>query len=347
VVKYQAFTEHGARHVKFSDLGTYALSSCASVAFLAGCGGSQYAIGAPGPVPRTSAVAAPAVHGKSWMMPEAKSEDLLYADVSSENADILYVFSYPKGKLVGTLYESGAQYQQGLCSDSRGHVFVTTLSSDVFGGNIYEYAHAGTKPIETLYEQGLWPWGCSVDPSTGNLAVSSINYDTLPSGVEIYPDAKGTPKLYSDNEIVNYTFCGYDDKGNLFVDGTGNDSKVHFAELPKGSGTLVNVNLSKSINWFGQVQWDGAHITLEDEPASAVYRLKVSGSTALVVGTTRLSQWTDTQPAQSWIQNQTIIQPNGASATEIRFWPYPAGGKPSKTVSSPALFGVTVSRAPR
>jgi len=123
---------------------------------------------------------------------------------------------------------------------------------------------------------------------------------SAPSGVEVYQGAKGTPKLYSDNQIVNYTFCGYDNKGNLFVDGTGNDSKVHFAELSNGSGTLTNVNLSKAISCCGQVQWDGTHITLEDEPASAIYRLKVSGTTARVVGTTRLQQWTDS--AQSWIQ---------------------------------------------
>lgn len=141
----------------------------AAAAMLAGCGGSQPPIAAPGAIPQSPAVATHAERGGSWMLPEARGEDLLYADLSGANADVIYVFSYPKGKLVGRLYQSGSQYQQGLCSDSRGHVFVTTLSSSLFGGNIYEYAHAGTKPIETLYEHGLWPWGCAVDASTGNL----------------------------------------------------------------------------------------------------------------------------------------------------------------------------------
>ena len=313
---------------------------------LAGCGESQPPTDAPGVVLQSRATATHAERGGSWMLPEAGHDDLLYADASGENADNVYVFSYPKGKLVGTITQSETQYQQGLCSDAKGHVFVTTLSTTDDGGNVYEYAHGGTTPIETLYEFGVWPWGCGVDPHTGDLAVASINLESLNSYVEVYRNARGTPKLYADDQIVNYMFCGYDNEGNLFVDGSGSGPQVYFGELPREGSTLMNVSLSKTIDWYGQVQWDGAYITLEDQPDSSIYRLKVSGSTAMIVGTTSLERWTDTAPAQSWIENGTIIQPNGNAATEMRFWHYPAGGYPTKGIASPAaLFGVTVSLA--
>jgi hypothetical protein len=327
--------------VKLSDFGRCALTSWAAFAMLAGCG----VLPAPGAAPQTSAIVTHADRGKSWMLPEAASEDLLYADGSAGSAHDLYAFSYPKGKLVGTIDESNAEYQQGLCSDAKGDVFVTTLSNNYYGGAIYEYAHGATEPRETLYEWGVWPWGCGVDPTTGNLAVASINLDSLASWVEVYQGAKGKPQNYYDEQIINYTFCGYDDKGNLFADGTGSGSNVEFGELPKGGTTLTNVNLSQNINCCGQVQWDGRHITIEDEQAGAVYRLKFSGSTATVVGTTRLKQWTDGD-AQSWIENGMLIQPNGNSATGIGSWRYPRGGNPTTNISAPAaVFGVTVSLA--
>jgi hypothetical protein len=315
-------------------LGRGAFGLAAAVALLAGCGGTL----SPSPGSTIQARGA-----RSWMLPEAKREDLLYADAGGGSVHDLYVFSYPKGKLVGTISEPDAEYQQGLCSDAKGDVFVTTLSNFSYGGAIYEYAHGGTKPIQVLGEPGVWPWGCGVDPTTGDLAVASINLESAASWVEVYQGATGQPKDYYDNEIINYTFVSYDDKGDLFVDGTGSGSNVAFGELRKGGGTLTNVNLDKNISCCGQVQWDGNPITIEDEQAAAIYRLKFSGSTGKVVGTTILKQWSE-DGVQSWIQNNVIIQPNGG---EIQAWPYPRGGNPTGFISDPAApFGVTVSVRP-
>jgi len=46
---------------------------------LSGCGGSQPPIGTPGAMQQTSAIATHAERGKSWVLPEASGEDLLYA----------------------------------------------------------------------------------------------------------------------------------------------------------------------------------------------------------------------------------------------------------------------------
>jgi hypothetical protein len=315
---------------------------CAAIALLAGCGGS-----AVSPAPGDTTAAGMTTQGaRSWMLPEAKGEELLYADSSGASVHNVYAFSYPAGKLVGTISEPGAAYQQGLCSDAKGDVYVTTLSNTYYGGAVYEYAHGGTKPVRILDEGGVWPWGCAVDATSGNLAVASINLASQASWVEVYQRAKGAPANYYDNEIINYNFVGYDAKGNLFVDGSGPGSSVEFGELRKGSGTLANVDLDKSIDSCGQVQWDGKHITIEDEQAAAIYRLSFSGSTGTVVGTTRLKRWND-GGAQSWIQSNVVLQANGTSATEIGSWPYPRGGNPGANISTPAaVFGVTVSLRP-
>jgi phospholipase C len=55
--------------MKSFDLGRFALSISAAVAFLAACGGSQPPIGAPGAMPQSRASATQADRGGSWMAP--------------------------------------------------------------------------------------------------------------------------------------------------------------------------------------------------------------------------------------------------------------------------------------
>jgi hypothetical protein len=63
--------------VGLPTLGRYALASYAAIAMLAGCGGSQLPIAAPGAMPQSRAIAARADRSGSWMLPEAKGENLL------------------------------------------------------------------------------------------------------------------------------------------------------------------------------------------------------------------------------------------------------------------------------
>ncbi|MGB8907824.1 MAG: hypothetical protein WCC84_03655 [Candidatus Cybelea sp.] len=53
-------------------------------------------------------------HRTSWMAPDARRKDLLY--ISDETGDV-YVFSYPRGELKGTL--TGFADPQGECVDKR------------------------------------------------------------------------------------------------------------------------------------------------------------------------------------------------------------------------------------
>jgi hypothetical protein len=229
-----------------------ALSIAAVVAFLAGCAGSQPPIGAPGTMPQTSAIATHADRSGSWMRSEAQSENLLYVS----DASYVTVYSYPQGKLVGVL--TGFESAVGECVDNKGDVFITnpSVTYSVYP-DVVEYAHGGSQPIATLATTHLYPVGCSVDPTTGNLAVSGGDSDGA-GIVNIFQGAQGKPVLFQVPQMVLTQFCGYDDQGDLFVNGLKHFSGgAAFAELPKGDQNFVSIKLNAVYDWQSGVQWYG------------------------------------------------------------------------------------------
>ena len=165
-----------------------ALCIAEAAALLASCGGSQPPIGVPGAMPPSHATAEGAAHGKSWMLSEAKNQDLLY--ISSPLRSEVDVFTFPQAILVERL--KNLSVASGLCSDKAGNVWVVT--QDTSGvGTLIEFAHGSKSPITTLSIPGSRPSGCAVDPSTGDLAVGHSNNE-----VSVYPNAQGTPATYSD-----------------------------------------------------------------------------------------------------------------------------------------------------
>ena len=275
-------------------------------------------------------------HRASWMAPDAKRKDLLY--ISDQGTGDVYVFSYPHGKLKGTL--TGFADPQGECVDKKGDVWITLFSSQ----EILEYAHGGTSSNGSLSDPGFLLEGCSVDKTTGNLAAADFaGTNSTSGGVSIYTDAQGTPATYIDPGLYLVFSLGYDNQGNLFIDG---ESQVGgsfvFAELPKGSSTFTNITLNKTIGTPGTVQWDGKHVTVGDAKAGVICQVKVSGSSATVVGTTTL---TDSDGVfQSFIDGKRVVNPNVYSANAM-FWSYPAGGSPVKTLSGFVdPFGSAISK---
>jgi hypothetical protein len=305
--------------------------------FFAGCNGSQPPIGAPGTVPLGRAIATQADRSGPWMLPTAKSKDLLYVGTGSN----VYVLSYPKGKLVGSLGISG----NDMCSDKNGNVFIPTG-----GYEVLEYAHGGTSPIQTL-DPGDVPLGCAVDPVTGNLAVT--NEASGAGEVAIFPHAQNPPTWYRDPDIYTYGLCGYDGNGNLFVDGSGTNN--YLAELPKGSSTFVNYPLGNDFDVFGSLQWDGEHMTLSNPTTDEIYRLKFGKSSFKVVGTTQIDGWQNQYAGrwpyvQTWLQDGTFVA-QASNLARLGLWRYPSGGDPEKVMrafekGSVSINGVAISVAP-
>jgi len=90
---------------------------------LGGCGGSESPTSARSIMPQTSSLAMSAARERSWMLPEAHSEDLLYvsAYVAYQESDV-YVYDYKTGKQVGLL--TGFDAPHGQCVDKKGDVWI-------------------------------------------------------------------------------------------------------------------------------------------------------------------------------------------------------------------------------
>ena len=146
----------------------YVLGACVAVMTFSGCGGSQVTSVAASAdtMPKRIQGYSAAI---SRMEPKASQQDLLYLASSSSEGSV-YVYTYPQGRLAGTL--TGFIAPRGECSDSAGDVFIVAYSNSSYtASTIYEFAHGGTDPIATLSDPD-GAVGCAVDPTTGNLAAS-------------------------------------------------------------------------------------------------------------------------------------------------------------------------------
>ena len=322
--------------MSFLKIGRCVLALCA-VAEIASCGRSQVPVASPevlrggvsvnlAPPARLHA-AAVAREEPSSMSPSVASQDLLYVS----DARTVTVYSYPQGKLEGTLrhlYIAG-----GMCVDRKGDVFIV----DDGYYKIFEYAHGGTKRLATLASATKDPVGCSIDPTTGNLAVASLGFGSAAT-VAIYKNARGKPTTYTDSVFRQFYFCAFDDKGNLFVDGLIGLGSGAFglAELAKGKAALRSIEVNQYISWPGGIEWDGKYVAVGDQNSPIVYELAVKGRRAQTVGTTHMGSGAQTVK-QFWIQGQTIIAPNTYIKKELRsdvlFYAYPAGGKATENIT--------------
>jgi hypothetical protein len=245
----------------------------------------------------------------------AKVSSLLYV---SDGSSSVYVYSYPQLKLTGTL--RGFSQPLGECVNKAGDVWVANFGAQ----ELDEFAHGGTKPISTLKtDTDHTPYGCSVNTKTNDLAVSTWRGGSGPGYLSIYKGSKGAPKTYPDSAFVYALYPGYDDKGNVFLDGVANGSAFRYAELPSNQTKLKSITLKKSIGYPGDVEFDGTYTTVGDQTARAVYRTmagKVVGTTTLTGSGTLYGYF---------ISGKTIF---GVDDNGLGVYAYPAGGPATKSV---------------
>ena len=267
-------------------------------------------------------------HETSWMTGDAKAGPLLY--VSELNANDVAVFSYPTGKVAGTL--SGFSAPHGLCVDKSGNVFVMSTGS----AQIFEYAHGGTKPVQKLSDDGYAPSDCDVDPVNGDLAVADVNGgQSGGGGLSIFRKARGKPKLYFSNTgIFYYASLGYDPHGNLFVDGYTYGGSFALVELPAGSTTFTAITLNQFIRLPGGIRWNGDRLVLGDQyyisGPSIIYEFSISGNRGTKARTIALTDSCDV--IQFWLVGKRIIAPDDCSAY-VKYYRFPQGGRSTKSIS--------------
>lgn len=276
------------------------------------------------------------------MLPEAKNADLLYALDGGADGNEVSILTYPQGKIVGSIKRPN-NYMWGICANTNnGNVWIVTLSDKV-----YEYSHGGTKPIaEVTVPDTFLATSCAVDPATNNLAVVNSG-GPYGASVDIFPNGSGSPTAYSTSfEPWN---VGYDDKGNLFADGSSSAQAFYFAELPSGGSTFTDITLNKRTDWPGGVQWDGKYMAVgtgaRDHFTERIYRVNVYESKAFVISTVYFRDLS--KQGFFWLQGNTLVAaPTIRTETGDDLWHYPEGGKPYKTGIGSYSLKVTVSVAP-
>jgi hypothetical protein len=313
----------------------FPLSSYLAATLLAGCSISPPPIGAPGAIPES---AGPTPH----VADSHTSGPLLYVahlhGRGSHSHSVISILSLRHDKVLATITDYG--YVAGVCSDASGNVWVSNRRHRWY---VDEFARGGTKAIEELPTPRRWSnsTGCAVDPISGDLAVTGENIDGIPY-VLIWNGARsGKPATY------RVPFCplnaAYDDGGNLFITGWGCDSDFffEFGELAKGSSGVKRISLDKPVREPGSVQWDGTDVavatrTNRHQHAARLYRVQVSGTTGKVVGAVQLHGLAGAGYSGLIfvLHDGDVIAPAGASGERIWVWPYPRGGKPTRSIAT-------------
>jgi hypothetical protein len=326
-----------------------------AITLLTSCGGSQLPVGAPGAMPQSRAIATHVARSGSWMLPAAQSEDLLYISTldGHGSASDVYVYSFPKTELVGTLYGITG----GMCSDDKGDVWITRDYS-WHDGTIVEYLHGRTRPIRTLHlnVRNVAAVECAIDPTSGNLAVLGEPEFAAASTVAIFDRARGTPHVYKMRFMATPHFCSYDGEGNLFMDGSPqfNSRQPYapvFAELRRGEGKVKEVSFASGgfpASYPSGIQWDGKYLTVGAD--RGLNRYLISEDTATYEGATVLKHVVNV--GDFWIQgSKVVVLENWPSERpSVQIDRYPAGGLPVRILDTRRIAGepfrATVSVVP-
>lgn len=187
---------------------------------------------------------------------------------------------------------------------------------------------------------------CSVDPTTGNLAVANG------PNVAVYPQGQGTPTIYKASD-VGAEDCAYDDSGNLFADGSYYDDKM--AELPAGGSSFSDIALSEQMT-TQHLQWWDKRLVIEVTPASVhgpyqIFQVRISGSNGVVSGPVLLygkNEHRGVQRREFALSGNNLVMPDGPGYSMLNLWRYPKSGKPYKVLDQRprdyTFYGVAISK---
>ena len=248
-------------HLFVSYISSRRLVAVLLVAALSACGGSQRPMDAGGAVPQAPATAARVV-------PLARLETVVFDDDYSGDYEVYSA----KLKWPQRVYDAQANYAialpHGMCAK-----YISYLVTS-FTGSVTEVSFAG-KLIGTLSDKGEDPESCAFDFGTGNVAVT--NYSTGDGkgdgSVYVYPSGSGKPTKYTkigSPVMQHLLFATYDDKSDLFVDGTAAGGAPQIDELPNGATAFHALNISAiPLRLPGALVWGGKRISVEDQQTTA------------------------------------------------------------------------------
>lgn len=364
--------------MKISSFAGYALGVTTAAMMLAACSGGSpssapNAVGLPQrsapsrhyifPSKRLIAmtnargfVAIPSRHrAKSWVSPMAKdTQYLLYvADTGGTGNYDIYNYKSQAGHLFGTLHPGslGFTMPTGSCEDTAGNVYIVDAGS----GLLWQFPHGSTSGTSVAITSAMMPLGCSVDPTTGNIAVSNFGNSTM----NIFQGGFSGTQLLS-TALEPYMWSpGYDPSGNLFVESEQSQfTTIELEELPAGSSTwrvisLPNQACGNPFCFPDSVQWDGTYLEAGDQnfgttnnsnptDIMGAFRISVSGSTGTEISSaTYNGNCAGNGPTADALQifvGGTTRAMNGAvfgnidCAGDVNYYNYTAGGSAKRSL---------------
>ena len=209
--------------MRISDFSRDALSICVAAAMLAGCGGSQPPIGAPGAMPQSrfsnsfdaaikTSITKRASRMKAQTPDYVVSGSLLYvADFDSPPYDGVTIYDAKENNPAPIAVINSNIFQpNGDCVDADGTLYVANGPGSSLGW-ISEYALGKTAPLRVITEGINSPAFCTID-SHGNLWVTNAG-----SGVAEYLKGTTAPYFTLSNGLTAPDGIAIDRAGNIYV----------------------------------------------------------------------------------------------------------------------------------
>jgi hypothetical protein len=287
---------------------------------------------------------------RSWMSPQASTENLLYIWDSGVGGIEIRSDTPPQYKLLGLIALSTDGYPS-LCVNKAQEIFATS------GSTVFQYKRGATSPFRVLGGLRGVTNGCAVDPTTGTLAITNDFGSPRIAEVSFFKKNHGThtnvelPTTYS-----GAIRCAYDDRGNLFVGANVAGQTPHFAllELPKNKKQFVEITLDETFSEFGSggILWDGTYLDIADFEKNVIYQFAIAGRKGTTKSAITLQR--SYNMGQFFVEGSTLIVPAFSTPSDgsppgpglVNLYNYPAGGKKTGVIRGVSYpWSVVVSLA--
>jgi serine/threonine-protein kinase len=270
--------------MKSLDLGRYALSSCVAAAFLAGCGGSQPPIGAPGAMAQsvTQHASAPA---------HDVAAPLLYVtNTTPDYNDVKIYRANAKDPNPSAVITDGIEFPIADCIDSEGTLYVTNLGTGL--GFVSEYAAGKTKLAKIITKGINEPVYCAID-SAGSLWVTNLGDDSVTE----YKKGSTKPSTTITDGVTDPHGIAFDPSGNMYVSNVLSSSEGNVVVYAPGhkspsrtitdgvgsaGGVAVDAKGILYVANFGQCNVE-EYLSGKDHPYQKITD-EINGPTGLTVG---------------------------------------------------------------
>lgn len=281
---------------------SYVLNGIVALALLAGCSGgaagvpagsaaiSQQSVGAQS-VSSVLRPGVPELHSNlpptAFISTEINVKDGASIIVSDASDNVVDIFN-AKGKETAQL--TGFSEPQGLALDSAGNLYV----ADTNNSRIQVYAAGFQGAPTTINDPGEFPASVAVDRK-GNLGVTNIlTTSDGPGSVSFFNKAGTLLTTLSNANFAKVIFDAFDEKGNLYIDGTNASGAFAAGEVVGGvSGKAITILATgNSVGYPGGIAIPSAHkIAFDDQQNLAVftYNAPVQGSLGMPIATTPLT----------------------------------------------------------